>query len=100
MDWLNIREAVILVPDPIACAPGQALYLSSHKTHRHKLPIARAILVVTKTTSHNFPFYFLKPFGTGKPCVICQDKTRLVEFPLRAVIGARCVRAQGGRSLA
>ena len=25
MDWLNTREAVILVPDPIAFAPGQAL---------------------------------------------------------------------------
>ena len=25
MDWMNTREAVILVPDPIAFAPGQAL---------------------------------------------------------------------------
>ena len=25
MDWLNTREAVILVPDPIVFAPGQAL---------------------------------------------------------------------------
>ena len=45
-----------------------------------------------KTTFHNFSCYFLKQFGTGKPCVICQDKTRLVEFPLRAGVGARCVR--------
>ena len=52
-----------------------------------------------KTTFHNFSFYFLKQFGTGKPCVICQDKTRLVEFPLREGIGARCVLAAGGRSL-
>ena len=52
-----------------------------------------------KTTFHNFSFYFLTQFGTGKPCVICQDKTRLVEFPLRAGIGARYVRAEGGRSL-
>ena len=32
--------------------------------------------------------------------VICQDKTHLVEFPLRVGIGARCVRAEGSRSLA
>ena len=25
IDWMNTREAVILVPDPIAFAPGQAL---------------------------------------------------------------------------
>ena len=59
MDWLYSREAVILVPDPIAFAPEP-----------------------------------------GEPCDICQDKTRLVEFPLRAGIGARCVRAEGSRSLA
>ena len=52
-----------------------------------------------KTTFHNIS-YVLEQFGTGKPCVICQDKTRLVEFPLRVGTGARCVRAEGSRSLA
>ena len=44
MDWLNTQKAVILVPDPIAFAPGQALKLSSYKTHRHQFPFARAFL--------------------------------------------------------
>ena len=52
-----------------------------------------------KTTFHNIS-YVLEQFGTGKPCVICQDKTRLVEFPLRVGTGARCVRAEDSRSLA
>ena len=43
-------------------------------------------------------FYFLKSLGTGQPCVICQDKTHLVEFPLRVGIGVRCVRVEGSRS--
>ena len=34
-------------------------------------------------------FYFVKQFGTGKPCVICHDKTRLVEFRLRGGSGAK-----------
>ena len=50
MDWLNTREAVILVLDPIAFAPGQALQLSSYKTHRLQLPIARSTLVSTSVT--------------------------------------------------
>ena len=45
-------------------------------------------------------FYFLKPLGTGQPCVIFQGKTHLEEFRLRIGIGARCVRAEGSRSLA
>ena len=54
---------------------------------------------VAISTFHNIS-YVLEQFGTGKPCVICQDKTRLVEFPLRVGTGARCVRAEGSRSLA
>ena len=38
--------------------------------------------------------------GMGQPCVICQDKTHLLEFRLRVGTGARCVRAEGSRSLA
>ena len=38
--------------------------------------------------------YFIKLLGTDQPCVICQDKTHLVEFPLRVGIGARCVCGQ------
>ena len=53
-----------------------------------------------KTTFHNISFYFLKQFETGKFCLICPDKTRLVEFPLRAGIGARCLRPESSRSLA
>ena len=30
-----------------------------------------------KTTFHYFSFSFLKQFGTGKPCVMCPDKTCL-----------------------
>ena len=45
-------------------------------------------------------FYFLELPGMGQPCVICQDKAHLEEFRLRAGIGARCVRAEGSRSLA
>ena len=70
--------------------------------HRRLLPIARATLVSTFVTSRPSTissFYLLKQFATGKPCVICQDMTCLVEFPLRAGIGARCVRAEGSRSL-
>ena len=53
-----------------------------------------------KTTFHNVSVYFLKPLGSGQPYVICQDKTHLEEFRLRMGIGARCVRAEGSRSLA
>ena len=62
-----------------------------------------AILVssfVTRRHSTISPFCVLKPVRGRASFIICQDKTRLVEFPLRAGIGARCVRAEGSRSLA
>ena len=52
--------------------------------------------LITSPSAADF-FYFLKPLGTGQPCVICQDKTHLMEFPLRVGTGARCVRAEGSR---
>ena len=54
--------------------------------------------LITSPSAANF-FYFLEPLGTGQPCAICQDKTHLMEFPLRVGTGARCVRAEGSRSL-
>ena len=70
----------------------------------HELPMLLCVCFlcyspITSPPAADF-FYFLKPLGTGQPCVICQDKTHLKEFPLRVGTGARCVRAEGSRSLA
>ena len=73
--------------------------LTRHTATSYRLRWSSRLIFCHKTTYHIIS-YVLEQFGTGKPCVICQDKTRLVEFPLRVGTGARCVRAEGSRSLA
>ena len=63
-----------------------------HQYSEGALPVRRdrhavGLNLYHNTTFHNVSFHFFKQLGTGKHCVICLDKTRLVEFPPR--VGTR-----------
>ena len=82
-----------------ARASHVTVVFTRHTATSYRLRWSSRLNFCHKTTFHIIS-YVLEQFGTGKPCVICQDKTRLVESPLKVGIGARCVRAEGSRSLA
>ena len=86
MDWMNIREAVVLVPNLIVSPPQVTDCVGdSHFNFYHEM------------TFHNVSFDFLNQVATGKPCVICQDTSHNVVHPSsgRAVVDRqeRCVPA-------
>ena len=68
MDWLNTREAVILVPDPIAlCARASLVTVVLQDTPPPVTDCAgdSRLNLCHKTTFHNFSLYLFKQFATG-----------------------------------